>query len=76
MKSQSKSNKPKLPPLVPRESEELQRAICLLGNRTKGELGTKPRAELTDLIGSYPKTVEEAAEWKAALRQVAKDRES
>jgi hypothetical protein len=76
MKSQSKSNKPKLPPLVPRESEDLQRAICLLGNRTKGELGAKPRAELTDLVGKYPNTVEEAAEWKAALRQVAKDRES
>jgi hypothetical protein len=49
----------------------LQRAILLLGNRTKSELGDKPKAELENLIGAYP-TSEQAALWKQSLKQLAK----
>jgi hypothetical protein len=64
---------PSLPLKLPSTYESLQRLICLLGNRTKGELGTKARQELELLIGMYP-TVEQAALWKHNLKQLVKDR--
>jgi hypothetical protein len=59
-----------LPPKLPGTSEALQRAILLLGNRTKSELGDKSRRKLENLIGAYPAT-EEAALWKQTLKQLA-----
>ncbi len=60
-----------LPSKLPGSPEALQRAILLLGNRTKTELGDKPRRELEDLIGAYP-TSEQAALWKQTLKQLAR----
>ena len=63
---------PSLPLKLPNTNESLQRLICLLGNRTKGELGAKARQELELLIGMYP-TVEQATLWKHNLKQLVKD---
>jgi hypothetical protein len=60
-----------LPPKVPGAPEALQRAILLLGNRTKSQLGDKSRQELEDLIGAYPSS-EQAALWKQTLKQLAR----
>lgn len=60
-----------LPPLIPGTAEGLQRAIILLGSRVKGELTTKPKQELVELIGTYP-TPEQAAVWKSQLKQLTK----
>ena len=60
-----------LPPRLPSTPEALQRAILLLGNRTKSQLGEKPRRELEDLIGAYP-TSDQAALWKQSLKQLAR----
>ncbi len=62
-----------LPPKLPSTSEALQRAILLLGNRTKTELTDKSRQELVELLGTYP-TVEKAAQWKQRLKQIVKQR--
>jgi len=62
-----------LPLKLPGTTESLQRLICLLGNRTKGELGSKARQELESLIGIYP-TVEQAALWKHNLKQLLQDK--
>ncbi len=75
----AKSNKDKqpiissanLPPKLPGTPEAVQRAILLLGNRTKSQLGDKPRRELEDLIGAYP-TSELAALWKQSLKQLTR----
>jgi hypothetical protein len=68
---QSTANSANLPPKLPGTSEALQRAILLLGNRTKSELGDKPKAELENLIGAYP-TSEQAALWKQTLKQLVR----
>ena len=60
-----------LPPQLPGTPEALQRAILLLGNRTKSQLGNKSRRELEELIGAYP-TSEQAALWKQTLKQLAR----
>jgi hypothetical protein len=65
------ANSTNLPPKLPGTSEALQRAILLLGNRTKSELGDKSRAELQNLIGAYP-TSEQAALWKQTLKQLVR----
>jgi hypothetical protein len=62
-----------LPPKLPSTSEALQRAILLLGNRTKTELTDKSRCELVELLGSYPST-EQAGAWKQRLKQLVKQR--
>lgn len=64
---------PSLPLKLPGTTESLQRVICLLGNRTKGELGAKARQELESLIGIYP-SVEQAALWKRNLKQLLQDK--
>ena len=58
-----------LPVKIPADPVHLQRAITLLGNRTKADLQTKLRQELVELIGSYP-SAEQAAIWKQALKQL------
>ncbi len=60
-----------LPPKVPGDKDSLQRAICLLGNRTKSELKPKHQTELKELIGTYPNP-QRAADWKKGLKQVVK----
>ncbi len=62
---------PSFPPKIPDNARELERAICLLGNRTKSDLGTKSRLELRILLGAYP-TAEEAASWKQTLKAISK----
>lgn len=60
-----------LPPKLPGSPEALNRAILLLGNRTKSQLKDKSRRELEELIGAYP-TSEQAALWKQTLKQLAR----
>lgn len=62
-----------LPLQIPGTTESLQRLICLLGNRTKGELGAKARQELESLIGTYP-NVQQAALWKHNLKQLLQNK--
>ncbi|GJQ15031.1 hypothetical protein GpartN1_g6822.t1 [Galdieria partita] len=57
----------KLPPVVPVKTQDLQRAVSLLGHRTQGYL-TAPRViELIQLVGAYPLDKETAQRWKGAL---------
>lgn len=62
-----------LPPKLPTTSEALQRAILLLGNRTKTELTDKSRRELEQFLGTYP-SAEQARAWKQRLKQLVKQR--
>ncbi|MFP4338391.1 MAG: hypothetical protein ACLFQP_10720 [Halothece sp.] len=62
-----------LPPQIPGTPGGLQRAICLLGNRTKSDLNPKSRQELIQLLGTYP-NVKQAQQWKQSLKQVTKGR--
>ena len=61
-----------LPPRLPQNRQELDRAIILLGCRKQAELSTRTQHELIELIGVYP-TVEEAALWKRVLRRACQD---
>lgn len=58
-----------LPPRLPQNDEELNKAITLLGNRKRVELNTRARHELERLIGVYP-TAKQASAWKRVLRRV------
>jgi hypothetical protein len=62
-----KSIAPAPPPKLPATSTELDRAIVLLGSRSRTELNAKARAELVELIGTYPDSVT-ASVWKKQLR--------
>ncbi len=55
------------PPRTPETDEQLDRAIMLLGSRTKVEATTKVRAEIKALVGAYP-TQAQAATWKSQLK--------
>jgi hypothetical protein len=61
-----------LPPRLPENSRELERAIMLLGERKKTELDTQARNELLHLLGVYP-TVREASFWKRVLRRACQE---
>ncbi len=65
---QKNSDTMSLPPRLPRNEEELNRTIILLGNRKQTELKTGARRELESLIGVYP-TFKEAKLWKRVLRR-------
>lgn len=56
-----------LPPRIPEELKDLERAVLLLGNRWRTDLNPKARKELEALVGRYP-SKEQAAAWKTALR--------
>jgi hypothetical protein len=64
---------PRQLPKIPQTLADLDRAIMLLGNRTKVELKSVPRKELEQLIGDYP-NLRVAARWKAELTQLRKER--
>lgn len=66
------SNIAPLPPRLPVNERELDRAIILLGNRKQAELNTRCRQELELLIGAYP-TKGEAALWKRVLRRAYRE---
>ena len=73
MKAKPFEPTPELPPVVPGDRAQLERAITLLGARSKGlELTAKPRAELAAIVGAYP-SPQSAANWKLALKQVRDD---
>jgi hypothetical protein len=55
-----------LPPKLPVHPDELNRAICLLGNRITSDLKGKARQELLLLLGVYP-TLQQAGTWKQLL---------
>lgn len=67
----SNSNTISLPPRLPQNEAELNRAIILLGNRKQVELNSDVRRQLESLVGVYP-TIKEAALWKRVLRRVCK----
>ncbi|MBX7224015.1 MAG: hypothetical protein K1Y36_29130 [Blastocatellia bacterium] len=62
---------PACPPRVPQTAKELNRAILLLGFRSRCDLQPGARDELRALVGSYP-LPETAAVWKATLREIRK----
>ena len=62
----------RIPPKVPVELSQLDRAIMLLGERAKRELKSKRQKELTALLGRCP-DAETAAVWKAALKKLRSD---
>ncbi|MBX7222608.1 MAG: hypothetical protein K1Y36_21860 [Blastocatellia bacterium] len=64
---------PTCPPRVPATGKELNRAILLLGFRSRCDLQPGARDELRALVGSYP-LPETAALWKATLREIRKAR--
>ena len=73
MRSKNKSSDiAPLPPRLPVNERELDRAIILLGNRKQVELNTQCRQELEQLIGAYP-TKGEAALWKRILRRAYRE---
>ena len=57
---------------VPEDIQDLDRAVMLLGSRTKGDLTPKTRKELIALIGSYP-AEKRAAEWKLTLKRLRRE---
>ena len=59
------------PPLIPGTLEDLERAIVLLGNRSKAVLRRKAREELKDLVGTYSNPAQ-AAVWKQMLTRMRK----
>jgi hypothetical protein len=61
-----------LPPKMPGNDADFERAIMLLGSRAKTELQNKARAELVELLGSYP-SAGTAAEWKLVLSTFRKE---
>ncbi len=63
-----------LPPQIPQSEKKLERAICLLGSRTKVELSSKSAQELVALMGRYPNP-QEAALWKQYLKQMLKSKQ-
>lgn len=63
----------RIPPNIPKNLSELERAITLLGNRIKAELKEKSRQELKKLLGGYPNG-SEAEIWKHYLKVLRKER--
>ena len=61
-----------LPPKIPTTLASLDRLIALLGNRSRGPLTTKPKAELEDLAGAYPDPAT-ATRWKTALKEIRQE---
>ncbi|WP_416674325.1 hypothetical protein [Egbenema bharatensis] len=61
-----------LPPRVPNDPEDINRAVCLLGNRIASDLKEKSKNELIFLLGVYPNP-EQAKLWKHALKKMLKN---
>lgn len=68
----AKDDLQRIPPRVPTELPDLERAIILLGERCKYELKTKARTKLVELLGDYP-DIDTAMSWKRALKQLRQD---
>jgi hypothetical protein len=67
------NNTPRMPPLVPPTRVALDRAIILLGARSKGEdLRASKVQELVGLLGRYPDPVTASA-WKTELKRLRDD---
>lgn len=56
-----------LPPRLPEDIKEVERAMMLCGSRAKGDLRARARRLLEQLIGKYP-SVAEANRWKRSLK--------
>jgi hypothetical protein len=66
-------NQPRLPPIVPTTLVALDRAIILLGARSKGEqLRASKVQEIVGLLGRYPDAVTALA-WKTELKKLRDD---
>lgn len=67
------NNTPRMPPLVPPTRVALDRAIILLGARSKGEeLRSSKVQEIVGLLGRYPDPVT-AMSWKTELKKLRED---
>lgn len=66
------SSKISLPPRLPQDRQEVDRAVILLGCRKHSELNIRARLELERLIGIYP-TKKEATLWKRILRRACQE---
>ena len=62
------------PQQIPQSEKKLERAICLLGSRTKVELSSKSVQELVALVGRCANP-QEAAVWKQFLKQTLKSKQ-
>ena len=62
----------RLPPEVPEQLAQLDRAIMLLGHQAKAQLKEPQQDELAALLGRCP-TPEVAAEWKGHLKRLRKE---
>lgn len=60
------------PPNVPEQLFQLERAICLLGERTKNALSARTCSELVELLGECP-SPPLAAAWKMKLKELRRD---
>jgi hypothetical protein len=60
------------PPRVPELLFQLDRAICLLGERKKNALSARTCSELVDLLGACP-SPPTAAAWKMKLKELRRD---
>jgi len=64
---------PELPPRVPEELPELDRALQLLGAFCRaGRIKDKHRTELETLIGCWP-SQQLASHWKTHLKEIRRD---
>ena len=63
----------RIPPAVPEEVPDLERAIMLLGHHANGHLKPKGVKELVKLLGRPPKNAEQATAWKTSLKQLRRD---
>lgn len=61
-----------MPPEVPEQLAQLDRAIMLLGHQAKAQLKEPQQDELAALLGRCP-TPEVAAEWKGHLKRLRKE---
>lgn len=61
-----------LTPRVPTELAQLDKAIMLLGNRLKTDLGKKARLKMIELIDAYPDP-KTAAHWKLELKAIRQE---
>lgn len=68
------SRTPAMPPRMPQDDAEFERAVLLLGALTKGNALTKKTAdELEELLGVIPSR-EVAVFWKTQLKKLRKER--
>lgn len=62
-----------VPPRVPEACAELDEATMLLGSLVKGPLKESRRQRVASLLGQLPRSPDEAAAWKSALKALRRE---